>query len=1038
MSRPSAWGMRAWVALLVLAVTLPLGALVYWNARREAQDEEVHARRHVAEVARQMAAETGMFLGDTRALLERVARHPGVAVVDATHCPPLLAGGAELFPKYGDVLLVDRAGRLLCATPPALADVDGLAQMTWWRRAADGQAFVVDAPRITGARKRWAAVAAVPVREPGGAVASVLAVTIDLADFPVPLLPAEVAADGATVGIVDRAGTIVVHSRGAEHIGKPAPPHVRASQRAGGSTSAAMAPESEPDYVTAVAPVAQSEWDAVAIYPREAVVGHGERHLRRTLLLGALVLLAVWVAAALLLRSLLHPVRAVADAAMAVGIGEQRVRVRPGGPREIARIGENFNRMLDARERDEAALRGSEARYRALFETSGDAVVGLDGASRIVFANPAIERLSGWRPDELVGRELAILQPEALRQSHRQALARLTAKPAAPVRGTNETTLLHRDGREIPIEVRFARVELGEEWLFVGLMRDISERQATLASLRESEARFRATADSAPVLIWTADANGRVTYFNATWLAFRGLSHDEATTHGWLDGIHPDDRTSARAGWQETLARRIGATVEYRRLRHDGEYRWLLDVRAPRFADDGRFLGFAGSAVDIHDRKLGEQRIRRLTALYGALSRSNEAIARSRDLDSLLQQVCDVVVRETGIATAVVAFARDNDTRLAAVAASGLFADRYCRHDVPIVQRPLGEETPGSLAFRSNAAVVSNDRESDPNLAPIAFDEVRPRLRSTAVFPLRRGERPVGIFVVYAAQPGFFDDELVRLLGLLAADLAFALESHEDRQQREGAEDALRRLNVTLEERVAERTRSLEVANHELEAFSYSVSHDLRAPLRSINGFSELLQEGYGHLLDSTGQGYLDRVKVAATRMGRLIDDLLNLSRIARQSLSRAQVDVSRLAGEIVEELRGAQPEREVEVVIEPGLAANADPGLARIVLDNLIGNAWKFTSRTQRARIAIGAATLDGHPAFAVRDNGAGFDPAYADRLFAPFQRLHSERDYPGSGIGLAIVQRILRRHGGEVTAEGAPGSGATFTFRFGPAAPA
>jgi light-regulated signal transduction histidine kinase (bacteriophytochrome) len=222
----------------------------------------------------------------------------------------------------------------------------------------------------------------------------------------------------------------------------------------------------------------------------------------------------------------------------------------------------------------------------------------------------------------------------------------------------------------------------------------------------------------------------------------------------------------------------------------------------------------------------------------------------------------------------------------------------------------------------------------------------------------------------------------------------------------------------------------LEAANRELEAFSYSVSHDLRAPLRAIAGFAQLLQRELAGQLDARSRDHLDRVLAAADRMNGLIDALLELSHVSRASFQRRRVDLSAAAAAVVDDLRHREPERAVDVSIEPGLAAEADPRLARLLLDNLIGNAWKFTSRTPAARIEVGAIAHDGATAFFVRDNGAGFDPALADRMFAPFQRMHSVAEFPGTGIGLATVKRIIDRHGGTVWAESAVGRGATFYF--------
>jgi light-regulated signal transduction histidine kinase (bacteriophytochrome) len=241
------------------------------------------------------------------------------------------------------------------------------------------------------------------------------------------------------------------------------------------------------------------------------------------------------------------------------------------------------------------------------------------------------------------------------------------------------------------------------------------------------------------------------------------------------------------------------------------------------------------------------------------------------------------------------------------------------------------------------------------------------------------------------------------------------------------------RLYEELERRVAERTQSLQATNSELEAFSYSVSHDLRAPLRALDGFSLVLLEDYSDKIDEQGRNYLNRVRAASNKMAELIDALLALARVTRAPLRHEPVDLTALAEEIAAGLRADGPTRHVALTIAPGLAAAGDPRLLRGVLENLLGNAWKFTGKTELARIEVGAAPGE-DPAketvFFVRDNGAGFDMAHADRLFGAFQRLHGQAEFAGIGIGLASVQRIIARHGGRVWAQSAPGQGATFYF--------
>lgn len=314
-------------------------------------------------------------------------------------------------------------------------------------------------------------------------------------------------------------------------------------------------------------------------------------------------------------------------------------------------------------------------------------------------------------------------------------------------------------------------------------------------------------------------------------------------------------------------------------------------------------------------------------------------------------------------------------------------------------------------------AAVLQRRVSDPILA----------LAETAVAVSTRQDYSVRAPKLGADELGTLTDAFNLMLGRI-----------ED-QNRE-----LRRYATELEQRVADRTHELEernealrrnaaellAANSELDAFAYSVSHDLRAPLRSIDGFSQVLLEDYGAQLDESGRDSLQRVRTASQRMATLIDDLLKLARVTRGEMRTEVVDLSKIAGEIVAELERSTPERRVEFVIAQGLEARGDPRLLRVVLDNLLRNSWKYTAKQSRPRVEFASVAENGERVFLVRDNGAGFDMRYADKLFGVFQRLHTAAEFEGTGVGLATVRRIITRHGGRIWAESAVDRGATFYF--------
>jgi signal transduction histidine kinase len=395
----------------------------------------------------------------------------------------------------------------------------------------------------------------------------------------------------------------------------------------------------------------------------------------------------------------------------------------------------------------------------------------------------------------------------------------------------------------------------------------------------------------------------------------------------------------------------------------------------------------------------------------------SDAALSHLSIDNLRTQLLERLKQAAGAHAAAIYSYSPGDSSLKAEASTGIRL-------VPGEFFPIRPGGPIERAIASANALKLSGSE----IEELSTTEFHDRMQTVLILPLHVRDRVIGLILIGHGSPAAFsesDEELLRIAAdrvAVAIDRAVLLaQETEARRSAEAAEAEVRELNAELEERVRQRTAELETTNRELEAFSYSVSHDLRAPLRSVDGFSVALAEDYGALLEGDGKHYLTRIRAGVQRMGGLIDALLQLSRITRADLTTETVDLSALAAQ-------AHPERTIGFSIQPGLQVEGDGKLLRVVFENMFGNAAKFTGKVPDAQIAFGWS--DQQQAYYIRDNGAGFDQQYAGKLFVAFQRLHGDKDFQGSGIGLATVARAIRRHHGDIRAEAAVGEGATFWF--------
>lgn len=577
---------------------------------------------------------------------------------------------------------------------------------------------------------------------------------------------------------------------------------------------------------------------------------------------------------------------------------------------------------------------------------------------------------------------------------------------------------MRRDGHTIYVRENCRAVTDGEGKVlyYDGSVEDITERRNVEEALRQSEERLNFALQASHTGAWSVDFRDHT--------ATRTLIHAQIFGYATADGawsldhffehIIPEDRERMRQVVQSALSDQKEWQAECRIRRGDGELRWIFVAGGFEHNVAGPSPRVSGIVQDITERKRVEGRDRRR-------ARTLELMATGEPVSEILTAIVQALEADEPAGLCSIQLLDETGHHLLNGAAPSLPAFfSQAIHGMAIGD---GMGSCGTAAHAKQRVIVE-DIQTHPYW--IHFRELAQRagLRACWVEPILASHgKALGTFAIYLREPQAPTAEDLQHIKD-AADLAsLAIE-------REQSEQEIRRLNAGLEQRVQERTAELRASNEELDAFAYAVSHDLRAPLRAMSGFSRALTEDFGPALPSEARAYLEHIQTGSREMGNLIDGLLRLSRSTRGQLQRETVDLSGMATQMLDKLQAEDAQRGVTWSVEPNLSVNGDVRLLEIVMTNLLGNAWKYTAHTPQPLIRVFAEAAAPEPTICVADNGAGFDMNHAAKLFVPFQRLHREDEFPGIGIGLATVQRIIRRHGGTIQATGAPGAGATFRF--------
>ncbi len=584
--------------------------------------------------------------------------------------------------------------------------------------------------------------------------------------------------------------------------------------------------------------------------------------------------------------------------------------------------------------------------------------------------------------------------------------------------------------------------------LYQAAQEQLTERKRAQEALSRSEENLRLALNAARMGTWDWNLATNQIVWSDPARTILGLDNLQTirTYADFISCAAPGDRDKLHKAFEKSRRNPESPfAIEHRILWPDGSVHWAESKGQVYLDQDGHPIRMAGAITDITARKLTEDSIRkankrlerdtvmlkRRSTLLQVAAEVSRAVSAILDPALLSQQVVEIVHKRFGLYY-VGLFLVDESFAFAHLQAGTGSAGREMLKKGHKLE--IGNTSMVGWCIANQHARIALDVGKD---AVRFSNPLLPGTRSELALPLISRGQALGALTIQSTAEAAFSQEDIETFQTMADQLANAIlnarlyeQLGKELEERKRAEEEVRQLNAELEARVQSRTKDLQAANREMEAFSYSVSHDLRAPLRAIDGFSRILMDDFQTVLSQDGASYLKKIRGASAQMGQLIDDLLRLSRINRAEMRSDPINLSALVQSVINDLQIREPGRVVAVEVAPDLQTRGDERLLRVAIENLMSNAWKFTGKTAQARVEVGKIKLGDREAFYIRDNGVGFDMTYADKLFGAFQRLHSTEEFPGTGIGLAIVQRVIHKHGGRIWVEAEKGRGATFYF--------